>query len=204
MELEAKSKTAQLTETLKNNQLVVGAFVLGLLASLYISNGGSVSNAIGYVKHPMDQEARLVNNVMGYTNPAIVKQLQEGRKTLLAGLTTPTYFNVTQWGPANGEKDEFEFAQTLRGEEIEIYGRGIHVDSTQIRLTATLVGRDGCADFQIEHLLNNANHVSKVCLAQGESILIPLKKSDLQLKREEARKREKEKIMRLFGPIPKK
>lgn len=183
--MESKTQVKQLLETAKANKTTVAAVVIGVLAAVYFSNGGSFTNAISHALHPFDQEAQQAHAVLGYSNPAIAKQLEQGRQTLEAGLTTPTTFRVGQWGPVT-EKDESVVKQVIRGEErpIRNYRSIVDVEATEVRITAQVVNQDGCGAFEVEHVLDGKFTTSKICLKEGETLSVPLKKSDYQLRRD--------------------
>lgn len=175
-------KEALSNPDVKKKAVIGAAVVAALLTSFYFSNGGSISKLMATAKHPFDPVARQVNLEMGYSNPALVKQLKEGRVNLAKGITTPTYLNVGFWGKKDQERDEFEVKQTLSGTEIAV-GRRLDVDATKVKIKATLVGQDGCADLVISH----SQGESKICLSQDEEIEIPVMKSQYQIELEAKR-----------------
>ena len=163
----------------KKKAMIGAAVVVALATSFYFSNGGSITKLVATAKHPFNTEARQVYLEMGYSNPALAKQLKEGRVTLQKGITTPSYVNIGMWGKKDQEVDEFKVTQNIYGSEIEL-GRRLDVDAKKLTIKATLVGEDGCADLYIKH----ANGDAKICLAQDEEIVIPVSKSQYQIERE--------------------
>lgn len=163
----------------KKKAMIGAAVVVALATSFYFSNGGSITKLIATAKHPFNTEARQVYLEMGYSNPALAKQLKEGRANLQKGITTPSYVNIGMWGKKDQEVDEFKVTQNVTGSDVDVRNR-LDVDAKKVTIKATLVGEDGCADLYIRHAQGDA----KICLAQDEEIVIPVTKSKELLERE--------------------
>lgn len=178
MESQTKSENSQPVK------LALGAaVVVATVAALYLTVGGTSAGLLSKIKHPFDPVASQVEAEMGYSNPALVKQLKSDRDKLLKfGITTPTRFAVAPWGPKNQESDEFtvnEVEADGSSYPLDLHGV-INVNTTLIKIKATLVGKDGCGDIKFIHKDGEA----KLCLKQDEEFVIPVKKTDEQVKLE--------------------
>jgi hypothetical protein len=195
--MDLKAKVSHLTKS----QIQTGLIVASLLAgATYFSIGGSVSGMLSMISHPFDKHARQVQMEVGYSNKALASQVKEGHQYLsTTGLKTPTPIKIGTWGPEDQEVDEYDVVQIVDGLPIPI-NRVLSERATKIVIKANLVGRDGCGDFKIKHLLPDDSFnekESKICLAQDEVFEIPVSKSDYLIKKEaEIAKRNAERLKR--------
>lgn len=178
MESQTKSQHSQPVK------LALGAaIVVATVAALYLTVGGTPAGLLSKIKHPFDPVAFQVEAEMGYSNPALIKQLKADRAELLKnGIEAPTYYRVSPWGLKDQELDEFVITEIdSDGKSYSMYAQDrIYPTTVQFKIKAKLVGKDGCGDVK----LNQNGVESKLCLAQDEEIIIPVRKSAKQIKSE--------------------